>query len=105
MSSKPSLEFYDSIDQISPVRAVAETLLHSKKVRKVTAAQAYELARKQSSVEETDLEIYEGTAKRLGLPKGAKVLVDNHGKIIGRTAKARRFYGRSSSADQKKVGR
>ncbi len=103
MSSKSSLEFYDSIGDISPVRAVVETLLHSKRVRKVTAAEAYELARKQSCVDETDLEIYEGTAKRLGLPKGAKVLVDNHGKIIGRTAKARRFYGYSSAADKKKL--
>ncbi len=103
MSSKPSLEFYDSIDQISPVRAVAETLLHSKKVRKVTAAEAYELARKQSGVEETDLEIYAGTAKRLGLAKGSKVLVDNHGKIIGRTAKARRFYSKSSAAEKRRL--
>ncbi len=103
MSSKSSLEFYGSISEISPVRAVVETLLHSKRVRKVTAAEAYELARKQSSVDETDLEIYEGTAKRLGLPKGAKVLVDNHGKIIGRTAKARRFYGTSSATDKKKL--
>jgi len=103
MSSKRSLEFYDAINEMSPVRSIAELLLNSKKVRTVTAKEAYELAKKQPGVEETDLKIYEKTATRLGLSKGSKVLIDNHGKIIGRTAKARRFYSRSSSADQKRL--
>ncbi len=47
--------------------------------------------------------IYPPAAERLGLPKGAKVLNNCHGKIIGRTAKARRFYNRLSPAEKNKV--
>ena len=103
MSSKPSIKYYSSLKEMSPIRAIVETFLYSKNVQKVSAAEAYELAKKQVGVDETDLEIYEGTAKRLGLPKGAKVLVDNHGKIVGRTAKARRFYTKSSASEKKKL--
>ncbi|MCK4906464.1 MAG: phosphoenolpyruvate carboxykinase (ATP) [Spirochaetes bacterium] len=104
MSSSSSYEFYkDDIKKMSPVRAIAETLLQSNKIRKVTAAEAYSYALKQSGVIETDLPVYTGTVKRLGLPKGAKVLVDDHGKVLGRTASARRFYNRLSEKDKGKV--
>ncbi len=104
MASQSTYEYYrDDPGSVPPLRAVAETLLQSEKVRKVTAAEAYELARGQWDVMETDMPIYPPAAKRLGLPAGAKILNNTHGKIIGRTAKARRFYNRMPAGDQDKV--
>lgn len=104
MSTLSTYEYYkDDLTKISPLRAVAETLLQDKRIRKVNAAEAYELALKQWDVAETDLEIYAPAAKRLGLPKGAKVLNNCNGKIVGRTAAARRIYPHLSDAEKKKV--
>jgi len=103
MSSQSTFEFNPDLKSISPIRAVAETLLWNKKVRKITAAEAYEMAKKQPGVSETDLLIYPPAAEKLGLPVGAKVLNDCHGKVIGRTAKARVFYNRINDSDKRKV--
>ncbi|NQV19718.1 MAG: phosphoenolpyruvate carboxykinase (ATP) [Armatimonadetes bacterium] len=103
MASKASIEFYKNLKEMSSIRAVAETIMLNSKVRKVNALEAYEMAKKQPGVAVTDLEIYPPFAERLGLPKGAKVLNDCHGKIIGRTAKARVFYNRIPGAEKKKV--
>ncbi|MBC8416207.1 MAG: phosphoenolpyruvate carboxykinase (ATP) [Candidatus Cloacimonetes bacterium] len=103
MSSKASIDFYKNLKEMSSIRAVAETIMLNPKVRKVNAREAYEMAKKQPGVAVTDLEIYPPFAKRLGLPKGAKVLNDCHGKIIGRTAKARVFYNRIPQNEKKKV--
>ncbi len=104
MATLSTYEFYkDDIKQIPPIRAVAETLVNDPRVRKVTPAEAYELARKQWDVMETDLDIHAPTAERLGLPKGAKVLNNCHGKIVGRTAAARRFFPHMNDADKRKV--
>ena len=104
MASQSTYEFYkDDLSNIPPLRAIAETLLADKRVRKVNAAEAYELARKQWDVMETDYPIYPEAAKRLGLPEGAKLLNHCHGKIVGRTAMARRFYNRLNGPDQRKV--
>jgi len=88
---------------MSRVRAMAETVMNNPKVRKITAAEAYEMAKKQAGVFETDLVIYPPYAEQLGLPKGSKVLNDCHGKIVGRTAKARRFYNKLNQDDKDKV--
>ncbi len=103
MSSKASIVFYKNLKEMSSIRAVAETIMLNPKVRKVNAREAYEMAKKQPGVAVTDLEIYPPFAERLGLPKGAKVLNDCHGKIIGRTAKARVFYNRIPQNEKKKV--
>lgn len=103
MSSKASIDFYKNLKEMSSIRAVAETIMLNPKVRKVNAREAYEMAIKQPGVAVTDLEIYPPFAERLGLPKGAKVLNDCHGKIIGRTAKARVFYNRIPQNEKKKV--
>lgn len=103
MSSKASIDFYKNLKEMSSIRAVAETIMLNPKVRKVNALEAYEMAKKQPGVAVTDLEIYPPFAERLGLPKGAKVLNDCHGKIIGRTAKARVFYNRIPGNEKKKV--
>ena len=103
MSSLPSDKYYKDLTEMSPLRAIAEAVLLNPKVRKINIAEAYEMAKNQAGVSETDLEIYPPTAALFGLPKGAKVLNDCHGKIIGRTAKARRFYNRIPAAEKKKV--
>ncbi len=103
MASKSSFEYYENLKDMSKLRAVGETLLSNPKIRKVTAAEAYEMALKQPGVTETDLPIYPEKAKLLCLPENAKVLNDCHGKIIGRTAQARVFYNRIDDLKQKKV--
>ena len=103
MASKSSYEYYGNLKDMSKIRTVGGTLLNNPKVRKVTAAEAYEMAINQPGVTQTDLPIYPGKAKLLGLPEGATILNDCHGKIIGRTAQARVFYDRISDLEQKKV--
>jgi phosphoenolpyruvate carboxykinase (ATP) len=103
MASKPTSEFYANLKEMSPVRALAETVLLNPKVRKVTVREAYELALKQPGVSVTDMEVYPALAEKYGLPKGARVINDCHGKIIGRTAKARRFYNRISVDERNKI--
>jgi phosphoenolpyruvate carboxykinase (ATP) len=103
MASKCSAEYYSNLKEMSPIRAIAETLINNDKVRKVTLAELYELAKKQPGVSETDLIMYPKFAQQHGLKEGTRVLNDCHGKIIGRTAKARRFYNRLNEAQKAKV--
>ena len=104
MASQPGYRYYQSdLAAMPPMRAIAETLLIDRRIRSVSAAEAYALALRQPDVQETDLEIYAPAARRLGLPHGARVLNNCHGKIIGRTAKARRFFNRLARAEQTKV--
>jgi len=104
MSSLSSHDYYcDDMTKMPPLRAMAQTLCLDKRVRLVSAAEAYELARRQHDVLETDLPIYPPAAKRLGLPEGSPVLVNCHGRIVGRTAKARRFSTRMGTAERRKV--
>ena len=103
MASMSSYNFYPQIKDMSKVRAIAETLMWNPKVRKVSVAEAYELALNQPGVSRTDLDVYPPIVEWYGLPKEAKVLNDCHGKIVGRTAKARIFYNRISQDDQRKV--
>ncbi|MDD2331267.1 MAG: phosphoenolpyruvate carboxykinase (ATP) [Candidatus Cloacimonetes bacterium] len=103
MSSKSSAEYYSSFKEMSPIRAIAETLINNHNVRYVNLAEAYELAKKQPGVSLTDLPMYPKFAKEHGLPKDAKVIDDCHGKILGRTAKARRFYHRLNASQKDKI--
>ena len=104
MSSLSTYEYYkDDLSKVPALRAEAETLLNNPRVREVTIAEAYELALDQWDVIETDMPIYPGFAKKVGLPEGAKCLVNNHGKIVGRTASARRFYNRLPASEQRKL--
>lgn len=103
MASKSAAEYYSNLRDMSPIRAIAETLINNDKVRKVTLAEVYELAKKQPGVSVTDMLIYPKYAKENRLPKGAKVLNDCHGNIIGRTAKARRFYHKLSDSHKSKI--
>lgn len=83
-------ELQESDPKFSAVRTTIESAFYGNNVREVTSvAEAYELAKQQSGVIETDLPILH--AKELGLPVDAKQLVYNHGKILGRTSSARHF--------------
>lgn len=104
MASLSTYEYYrDDLSKIPPLRAIAETLLASDKVREVTCAEAYELAQLQGDVAVSDMLMYPPAAERLGLPKGAKLLNNCHGRIIGRTATARRFFNKLDDAGREKV--
>ncbi len=103
MASKSSVEYYSNIKEMSPVRAIAETLMNNHLVRKVDIREAYELAKNQPGVSVTDLPMYPDFVKLHNLPENAKVINDCHGNIIGRTAKARRFYNRLNPSQKNKV--
>ena len=104
MASLASHDYYrDDMTHMPPLRSIAQTLCLDKRVRTVSAAEAYALARRQHDVMDTDLPIYPPAAARLGLPEGATVLVNSHGRIVGRTAKARRFYTRMDGPERRKV--
>lgn len=103
MASKNSAEFYSNIKDMSPIRAIAETLMNNHKVRKIDIREAYEMAKKQPGVSVTDLPIYPEFVKLHNLPADAKVLDDCHGNIVGRTAKARRFYHRLNASQKNKL--
>jgi phosphoenolpyruvate carboxykinase (ATP) len=104
MASQSSYEYYrDDFSRMPAPRSIAQTLLLDKRVRRVTAAEAYALAKAPPDVMDPALPRYPPAAKRLGLPEGATVLNNCHGRIIGRTAKARRFYTRMDALERRKV--
>jgi len=103
MASKNSSEYYSSYKEMSPIRAIAETLMNNHQVRKVNIKEAYELAKNQPGVTVSDMPMYDEFIKLHDLPSDTKVLVDNHGNIVGRTAKARRFYHRLNGSQKNKL--
>lgn len=103
MASKSSAAYYSDLKAMSPIRAIAETLMNSHLVRKIDIREAYEMAKNQPGVTVTDLPMYPEFVKLHNLPADAKVLNDCHGNIIGRTAKARRFYHRLNSSQKNKL--
>jgi len=99
MASLNSIDYYaqsdKGLEQISRLRAIAETAWNTginEENSIVSAREAYEMAVKIPHVAVIDLPLYEPVRKRLNLPEGAKIFVDNHGAIVGRKAKARVFY-------------
>ena len=103
MASKSSAAYYSDLKAMSPIRAIAETLMNNHLVRKIDIREAYEKAKNQPGVTVTDLPMYPEFVKLHNLPADAKVLNDCHGNIIGRTAKARRFYHRLNSSQKNKL--
>lgn len=76
----------------SPTKTIVETAFYGNNVTAVTTVKkAYELAKNSPKTIVTDLPIIH--TKELGLPANAKMLVDNHGRIVGRTAAARQVLG------------
>lgn len=87
----------------SRTRTTIESAFYGNNVVDVASVeQAYRLAEKSSATIVTDLPIIH--TKELGLPDDAKMIVDNHGEVVGRTAKARRRIGLPESDDDKLDG-
>jgi phosphoenolpyruvate carboxykinase (ATP) len=103
MASQKSAEFYQNFKDMSPIRAIAETLMNNHNVRKIDIREAYEMAKKQPGVSVTSLPVYPEFVKLHNLPADTKVLNDCHGNILGRTAKARRFYHRLDASHKNKL--
>lgn len=103
MASQKSADFYKNPKDMSPIRAIAETIMNNHNVRKINIREAYEMARKQPGVSETDLRVFPEFTKLHNLPEDTRVLNDTHGNIIGRTAKARRFYNREDATRRNKL--
>lgn len=77
----------------STTKTIIETAFYGNNVQAVTDPKmAYELAKKSPKTIVTDQPIKH--TSELGLPKDAVMLVDNHGRVVGRTAAARRILGR-----------
>ncbi len=74
---------------VGPWRAIIETAFYATSVRKTNMAELYKLAIKQPEVIVTSEPMYK--PQIYGLPKNAKVLVSQDGRVVGRTAKARRL--------------
>ncbi|MCI4627207.1 MAG: phosphoenolpyruvate carboxykinase (ATP) [Candidatus Magnetoovum sp. WYHC-5] len=70
-------------------RAIIESALFANSVAKTSVKQLYEYAIEQPEIIVTNEPMYKPEA--YGLPSDAKVLVSNDGRIVGRTAKARRL--------------
>lgn len=87
-------------DLLSPLKSIVETAFYGNNVHEVkTLAEAYELAHDAPTSIVLD-QVVKNTAE-LGLPEDAKVLVDNGGSIVGRTARARKIYGKDPDEDKK----
>ncbi|MEO5358635.1 MAG: phosphoenolpyruvate carboxykinase (ATP) [Nitrospirae bacterium YQR-1] len=73
----------------SPWRAIIESAMYANSVKKTNLNELYEYAVRQPEVVVTTEPMYK--PEQFGLPADAKVLVSNDGRIVGRTAKARRL--------------
>lgn len=83
----------------SALKTMIETAFYGNNVRKVESLEeAYKLALGIPNTIVLDQTV--ANAKDLGLPEDAKVLVENGGEIVGRTARARRIYGKNKKEDE-----
>ncbi|WP_282708712.1 phosphoenolpyruvate carboxykinase (ATP) [Ligilactobacillus sp. Marseille-Q7487] len=91
----------DEITQNNPLfsqaKTTIETAFYANNMQEVSdVATAYRLAKANPKTIVTDLAIQH--AQQLGLPSDAKMLVDNHGAIVGRSANARRLLGQDEES-------
>ncbi|HLR91777.1 MAG TPA: phosphoenolpyruvate carboxykinase (ATP) [Atopostipes sp.] len=87
-------------DLLSPLKSLVETAFYRNNVKKVkTLEEAYTYASNTPTVTQLDQTVKH--AEELGLPKDAKVLVENGSSVVGRTARARRIYGKDPEEDAK----
>ena len=107
MASNPSWKHYSKLSDMSRLRAIAESMFNNRNdgtgPRMVTASEAYALACKLPWVTVTDLPMDRHAIKRLGLPDDAKVINDNNGITVGRSADARIFYNRAAKPEKDKL--
>ena len=107
MASKPSWQYYKKLGDMSRIRALAESVFNGRNAsgspRIISAAEAYHFSCLRPHVTVTDWPMDLGSVKRLGLPSDAKVLNDNHGATVGRSAEARVFYNQLAKQDKDKL--
>lgn len=85
------------------LRTTIETAFYGSNMHEVRdIGDAYQMAKESPGVIVTDLPVKE--TEKLGLPADAKVLVENGGKTVGRTARARRVVGDNKDEDEKILG-
>lgn len=83
----------------STLRAIVESTFYQNDVTEVKdLEEAYHLAHDNTHTIVTDMDVK--YPEKLGIPSDAKVLVENGGGVVGRTAAARRIVGQSGSADK-----
>lgn len=76
----------------SNIRSIIESAFYGNNVKKISlVAEAYHLSFHSRHTTVTDLDVYKPEV--LGIPANAKVLLENDGKVTGRTAAARRILG------------
>lgn len=107
MSTKNSYQLAD-IGRHNPIfsqiRSTVETAFYGNNMHHVdNVADAYHRATKDPGTVITDLPIYRATD--LGLPADAKMLIANTGKVVGRTAQARRILGNPGVSEADMAGR
>lgn len=86
-------------DRLSALKTIIETAFYGNNVHKVeTLEEAYHLAHDIPNTIVLDQNV--AHAEDLGLPSDAKVLVENGKSIVGRTARARRIYGKDVEEDE-----
>lgn len=84
----------------SALKTTIETAFYENHVISLKSlAEAYRLAVKQPNTIVLDTPV--AHAEDLGLPREAKILLENSGGVVGRTAKARRIFGHDSQEDAK----
>lgn len=84
----------------SPLKAIIETAFYENQVVAIkTVEEAYQLASTAAGTVVLDMPVIH--TKELGLPSYARVLLTNSGAIVGRTAEARRIFGRDSEEDER----
>ena len=83
----------------SPLKTIVETAFYENQVQAIkTVEEAYQLASVATGTVVLDMPVIH--TKELGLPSYARVLLTNSGAVVGRTAKARRIYGRDRQEDE-----
>ncbi|MGB7366800.1 phosphoenolpyruvate carboxykinase (ATP) [Carnobacterium jeotgali] len=84
----------------SSFRSVVETAMYGNNNKEIkTIEETYLLAKDSMHTIVTDLLVKH--PEKLGLPYGAKVLVENGGAVVGRTAAAKRIIGENPEEDAK----
>lgn len=84
----------------SALKTIVETAFYENQVHPIkTLEEAYQLASNAAGTVILDMPVIH--TKELGLPSYARGLLTNSGAIVGRTAKARRIYGRDAEEDER----
>ena len=92
-------EIRDTNPLLSPLKTLIETTFYKNNVKKVeTLTQAYLLAKEHPKTIVTDISIKH--TQELELPEDATILVENSGKVVGRSAKARRIVNQNKEEEK-----